>query len=259
MRKAYFWAFAVIAVATILTGCEKEDKDEISMDEVTKGVQKYTTLTNKVIEYVDLGLPSKLLWATCNVGATSPEQSGLFFSWAEVEPKQRYHYDTYKWIVDGDPFCFTKYCQNKNRGYNQFTDKLAVLEKSDDAAIHYIDSIWQTPSKKNYEELMFYCSQKCCKLNGQWGYLFTSTQSGYTDRSIFIPLSGFIDIDKNSYESRYGYYWINSLSSDDVINASAFVLQHKDDINNTSVKYTDRYRGLPIRAVAKNSDLNKSK
>ena len=48
-------------------------------------------------EYVDLGLPSGTKWATCNVGANSPEEYGDYFAWGETEPKSYYGWSTYKW------------------------------------------------------------------------------------------------------------------------------------------------------------------
>ena len=50
-------------------------------------------------EYVDLGLPSGTLWATCNVGATSPEEYGDYFAWGETEPKSTYDWSTYKCVM----------------------------------------------------------------------------------------------------------------------------------------------------------------
>ena len=48
-------------------------------------------------EYVDLGLPSGTLWATCNVGASKPEEYGDYFAWGETKPKDDYSWETYKW------------------------------------------------------------------------------------------------------------------------------------------------------------------
>lgn len=252
---------ACLSLAALLfSGCEKEDTDEISSDKVKKGVEKYTTADNKTIEYIDLGLPTNTLWATCNVGATSPEQDGLYFSWAETEPKQTYDLETYKWVKDGDQFCFTKYCIDDQRGYEGFIDNLRTLDKDDDPAIHYIDSIWHTPTSKNFDELNYWCTKKACKLNGTWGYLFTSTCEGFTDRSLFIPLAGFYDSligSSNSQKSKFGYYWANTLYGDQMIYGAAFVLQRKDGLENSSMKFSDRYRGLPVRAVAKGSLVKK--
>ena len=63
-------------------------------------------------EYVDLGLPSGKLWATCNIGASSSEENGSYFAWAETEPKEYYDWSNYKYSrnANGWPYNFTKYC-----------------------------------------------------------------------------------------------------------------------------------------------------
>ena len=50
--------------------------------------------TNKCV-YIDLGLPSGLLWATCNIGADFPEESGSYYAWGETEKKRKYNQDSY--------------------------------------------------------------------------------------------------------------------------------------------------------------------
>ena len=63
------------------------------------------------MEYVDLGLPSGTLWATCNVGAKSPEQIGTFYAWGETEPKDDYELGNYKWMTKApaSEFQYEKY------------------------------------------------------------------------------------------------------------------------------------------------------
>ena len=77
-------------------------------------------------EYVDLGLPSGLLWATCNVGATKPEERGDYFAWGETTPKETYSWDNYKWCK-GTGTTFTKYCSKSESGFEGFTDELTTL------------------------------------------------------------------------------------------------------------------------------------
>ena len=79
-------------------------------------------------EYVDLGLPSGTLWATCNVGADTPEGYGDYFAWGETEPKEVYSWETYKWC-NGDEYSMTKYCTNSQYGYNGFTDGSTIAAK----------------------------------------------------------------------------------------------------------------------------------
>ena len=72
-------------------------------------------------EWVDLGLPSGTLWATCNVGANAPEEYGDYFAWGETEPKEVYSWTNYKWC-NGDYNTMTKYCSNSDYGANGFVD-----------------------------------------------------------------------------------------------------------------------------------------
>ena len=74
--------------------------------------------------YVDLGLPSGLLWATCNVGADSPEDNGDYFAWGETQPKAHYNWETYKWC-EGSYYTQTKYCTLSAFG---IVDKKIILE-----------------------------------------------------------------------------------------------------------------------------------
>ncbi len=80
--------------------------------------------------YVDLGLPSGTLWATCNIGATKPEEYGDYFAWGETSTKDTYDWTTYKYSK-GDEDELTKYCDDSdygyNYGYNGFTDSLNTL------------------------------------------------------------------------------------------------------------------------------------
>ena len=70
-------------------------------------------------EWVDLGLSSGMLWATCNVGANAPEDYGNYFAWGETEPKEDYTWETYKWC-NGTYNTQTKYCTNSSYGNNGF-------------------------------------------------------------------------------------------------------------------------------------------
>ncbi len=66
-------------------------------------------------EYVDLGLPSGTKWATCNVGASSPEDYGDYYAWGETETKSSYNWSMYKWCK-GSSTTMTKYCTNSYYG-----------------------------------------------------------------------------------------------------------------------------------------------
>ena len=137
--------------------------------------------TDKV-EYVDLGLPSGNLWATCNLGASSPEAYGDYYAWGEVEPKQEYTYPNHKWYKEGTPSLgFTK--------YNNEDGKL-TLEDEDDAVIQKLGNGWRTPTLADFRELtnQKLTTIKKTTLNGVAGYQITSKRN---KKSIFIPCAGF--------------------------------------------------------------------
>lgn len=140
-------------------------------------------------EYVDLGLPSGTLWATCNVGADSPEKLGNSFAWGETEPKEDYLWDNYRHCM-GSETTLTKYCWYSSNGYNGFTDNKKELDPEDDAATANWGSNWQMPSQEQMEELIYggYVEILWTVLNGVNGMLFTSYSNG---KSIFLPAGGF--------------------------------------------------------------------
>ena len=128
-------------------------------------------------EYVDLGLPSGTLWATCNVGANNPEDFGDYFAWGETSPKDDYNWDTYRYSnggSNGHPN-LTKYCSDSDYGYNGFTDNLTILQPEDDAATANWGNGWRMPTKEECQELFSYCT---------WLY---TTQNGMTGMRIIGP------------------------------------------------------------------------
>ena len=91
-------------------------------------------------EYVDLGLSVK--WATCNVGADSPEEYGYHFAWGETSPKTTYNWSTYKYC-NGDEYSMTKYCDDSFGT----VDNKTTLELSDDAARVNWGGKWRMPTR----------------------------------------------------------------------------------------------------------------
>ena len=97
--------------------------------------------------YVDLGLPSGLLWATCNEGADSPEEYGGYFAWGETETKDTYSWNNY---AHGAENALTKYCTLSSHGNNGFTDNLTTLDSGDDAATVLWGADWRIPTKAEW-------------------------------------------------------------------------------------------------------------
>ena len=157
-------------------------------------------------EWVNLGLPSGLLWATCNVGASTPEEFGDYFAWGETEPKDGYDWSTYKWC-DGNSSSLTKY--NDSR-YDGIVDNKRVLELSDDAAyVNWGDS-WHMPTKEDWIELMSFCNLRFTSQNGESGCRIESKSNNGV--FIFLPATGFYTGFYNERsEYCWPFYWSSSL------------------------------------------------
>lgn len=146
--------------------------------------------------FVDLGLPSGTLWATCNVEANSPEEFGGYFAWGEVESKESFSWENYKW---GTRYNLTKYNN---------VDKLLVIEPIDDAATANWGQNWRMPSVEQWKELKFYCKETEMDSAGVHGSLFVSRKNG---NSIFFPFSG-IKTDERFLWGLFFEFWENSIS-----------------------------------------------
>ena len=156
--------------------------------------------------YVDLGLPSGLLWATCNVGADSPEDYGDYFDWGETQPKDYYDWSTYQYCM-GSYYTLTKYCNDADYGYNGFTDNLTTLLPEDDAATANWGSDWRMPTEEEFQELIDNTTVTWTTQNGVNGRLFTASNGN----SLFLPAAGCRYETSILYAGEYGYYWSSSL------------------------------------------------
>ncbi len=159
-------------------------------------------------EYIDLGLPSGTLWATCNVGASTPEDYGDYFAWGETDPKTIYDWDAYKYCVGNDT-ALIKYCTNSKYGHNGFTDNLTTLQPEDDAATANWGSGWCMPSKMQLDELEEYTAAKWTSLNGVKGRLFTARNGN----ALFLPAVGYRSDAGLHTDGDDGAYWLNSTCS----------------------------------------------
>ena len=193
-------------------------------------------------EYVDLGLPSGTLWATCNVGASSPEEYGDHFAWGETSPKDYYDSSTYKW------------CYYDNNGYWQLTkydyssfptiegDGKTELDPEDDAAYVNWNPYWRMPTSDQIEELVNCCSWQWTQRNGVNGQLGT----GPNGNTIFLPAAGYRWCESLSNVGSVGRYWSRSLCSYDT--ADAYLLNFYS-FNVYNCFNFNRFNGFAIRAV----------
>lgn len=215
---------------------------------------------------VDLGLPSGTLWATCNVGALNPEETGCYYAWGETtgscEGKNYFDWDYYRYN-HYDPnddnsrygYSLTKYCQDSEYGYNGFTDELTTLESMDDAASVNWGGQWRMPTRTEVNELINKNNTSCTvtTINDVAGLLITSLKEGYTDKSIFLPFTGWFDGRSVDDFGTYAEYWTSSLSVSTYTDARRFYITNE---GKKAVGERARDTGLTIRPVVSKSAIN---
>ena len=157
-----------------------------------------------ICEYVDLGLSVK--WATCNVGATKPEDCGGYFAWGETKPKTIYDWNTYKWC-NGSETTLTKY--NVHSGYG-VVDYKAQLDLSDDAAHVNWGGNWRMPTDAEWTELREQCIWAWTTGKGIVGYTVISKSN---NNKIFLPAAGHRYGSLLNFAGIGGYYWSSWLTT----------------------------------------------
>lgn len=184
--------------------------------------------------YVDLGLPSGTLWATMNVGASSPEEYGDLFAWGETEPKSEYAWTNY-FDTENNGSTFIKY--NNNGG-------LTELLPEDDAAAANWGEGWQMPSKEQFEELIDpnYTTTVWTEQNGVYGRMITGKNSQY----IFLPAAGFRWGTNHNSAGSNGYYWSRSLNASGNSQADGLYFGSSSI---SSLYYSGRGMGFSVRPV----------
>ena len=197
----------------------------------------FTTFEGPQEDWVDLGLPSGLLWATYNVGASFVEDYGDYFAWAETQPKDDYTWSNYSYCCHGNSLSLTKYCNHVGYGCDGYLDTLTILEPEDDAATANWGNGWRTPSKEEWQELFDNCSSIWTTQNGVNGRLYT----GPNGNTLFLPAAG-----SNGFlVGSAGFYRTSILLEADPSGTWEAYFGE----NNSSVYYNDRSGGISVRAV----------
>ena len=211
---------------------------------------------------IDLGLPSGLIWADRNVGATAPESFGQYFAWGETvgyngEWHDRINNNTalandghsfdwanYKWCKGTDN-TLTKYCTNSEKGK---VDNYKTLFLSDDAA--YVNwNRWRMPTKKEFEELINNTTQSWISINGIFGCKFASkTNENY----VFLPAAGHRYEDEIIIGNKSGSYWTSSLFTGTLFPEDAYCVTIYEGKSKLEALPDFRYNGLSIRPVLRN-------
>jgi len=235
-------AFALLTLGTV--SCERDDdntnQDTPSTPSTPTNPSNPTDPANPTSgQWVDLGLPSGLLWYSVNLGATSPEQYGDYYAWGETRPKSDYSWSTYAWGSDYDQI--TKYCCNAEYGLNGFTDNLTTLQSTDDAATAVLGGGARMPTKEEWRELLDNTTAVWTTYNGVNGRRFTGTNGN----SIFLRAGGYRNGSGLGDADEGGYYWSSSLYTDGPCYArGCFVYSGNQGVGSYYRDY-----GLSVRAV----------
>ena len=207
-----------VVVIMIFFGCEKGvyNGSEGNVSE------EYLDTINGY-KYVDLGLPSGLKWAECNIGATTPEQYGDFYAWGELYTKSTYYQsncETYGKKDIGDISGDTLY----------------------DAATANWGASWRMPTKIEMEELKRECNREWITINGVNGYKLT----GPNGKSIFLPATGFRRESLHLNVNEYGAYWASTPYQGEGNNSGYTYFL----VDRYSVAWNSRFMGFAIRPVS---------
>ena len=241
-------AIILTVTAMLVVGCTKPDDPSNGGNNDGNG--------DVVDEYacVDLGLPSGLLWATCNVGANTPEEYGDYFAWGETQPKDVYDWPNYCYFNSSDnALLFTKYCTEPYWGYNGFVDNLTVLEPGDDAATANWGADWRMPTKEEWRELYMNTTVIAdTTLNDVVG-MFCIAENG---NSIFLPAASYHWCDEFCALDVYGYngyYWSSTLGIEPPEGwAITFSNQEHFGSVDCYMGQFGRYSGFSVRPVRQN-------
>lgn len=180
-------------------------------------------------DFVDLGLPSGTLWATCNVGANSPEEVGDYFAWGETEPKSNYTEDNYTFSIG---------------------EATQLPEKNDAATINW-GSKWRMPSYDQIKELCQNTTAEWTTLNSASVLKVTSKTNG---NSIFLPTTGSWGNGSIYLSATSVEYWSRTRSEYDDDCANELLMRNVNYNNDWSSAYNYSsyfYRGQTVRAVRK--------
>ena len=256
MAKKFFSMAMLAMLATSFVACDKGDDDNSDGN----------GNVNININVVDLGLPSGIKWATCNVGATNPWNYGNYYAWGETETESDYSWDNYKYC-NGSGKKLNKYCSDANFGYDSFTDDLTTLESSDDVATAVFGADYSMPTTADWDELCNQCYWVWttnynehnvsgyivyrAKSDGDKGgkvYNGGTAPASYSlsDAHIFLPAAGCLNGSNLSGAGQYGRYWSSSLYGNNPVNACNCYFY-----SNGVYSSTDNYRccGFSVRPV----------
>lgn len=197
-------------------------------------------INNNDFDYVDLKLPSRTLWATCNVGASKPSESGLYFQWGDtigytkeqVGKDKQFYWSDYKWNPLDDWETFTKY-----------TSASEALELEDDAAHANMGRDWHMPAPYQFRELIDNTTSEWATLDDVNGRLFTSKKD--ESKSIFIPAAGYAWNGSLYFSGIDGYVWSSMIDTKFALSGQFLFFEQ----GRTFMSYHNRCYGFSVRGV----------
>lgn len=207
--------------------------DKEAMAEVAKKIKELELnagvgVPKETMEYVDLGLPSGIKWAKCDLGASSPEKYGTTYSWGETWTKWSIDYYYFNDIVEGQ---YTKYDSR---------DKRFFLEKEDDAAYLRLGEGWRYPTWNEMQELIDNCTVTESTLNGWPGVMFISKNN-----------NNYIFFGYRTKDSAGGWRWTSAVVESDPTLVKCLHFESNDETNKIDVFRHDypRKKQIPVRPV----------
>ena len=209
---------------------EKEAMAEIAKKIKELELNAGVGVPKETMEYVDLGLPSGIMWAKCDLGASSPERYGDEYSWGETWTKKNDNYYYFTDIVEGQ---YTKYDSR---------DKRFFLEKEDDVAYLRLGEGWRYPTWNEVQELVDNCTVTESRLNGRLGVMFISKiNNNYIFFNYYSSFGGYLE----------SWLWTSAVVESDPTMAKCLYFGRDNETGKIVVKRFDRQRWvrLPIRPV----------
>ena len=193
------------------------------------------------VRAVDLGLPSGTKWATCNLGAKNPWEYGCYCAWGEIEEKNIYNRESYKW---GAWSPYWKYC---NDAFCNVVDNKWVLEPEDDVAHIKWGGGWHMPTLEEYNELLSNCYSEWSMMNNVRGLKLVSKHNG---KSVFFPAAG-LRMDSSLINKDCGYYKSASLYEKNSDSAYVFLFVPERNYQPSEIRINPNLRelGQSIRPV----------
>ena len=232
-----------LVMVAMLCSCEPEvdgpDSPTTPTTPDTPTMPDNTVVCGETVgEWVDLGLPSGLLWYSVNIGATSPEEYGCYFAWGETQAKEEYIWSTYSYCTvdaDGRLSTFTKY---------DTVDNKTVLEASDDVATVVLGTGARIPTYDDWHELWSNITTvERTEQNGVNGMKITAANG----QSLFLPAAGYFRDGSSLYGAgSVGSYWSSSLCWPGSINAASIGF---NPAGGPSGGGCSRHYGFSVRAV----------